>query len=200
MNIEIKRLLPEHVEEYIHFFDTTPHDDLDPANTCYCVSWCSDDHRGMMEYPSREERRVMAAEYVKCWKIQGYLAYVDGKLAGWCNANTRSECMNCGGWLFTMPKVREMQADSSEKVKSVYCFLIAPEMKRKGIAKHLLEYVCQDAAESGFDYVEVYPWKETVDERTFFMGFVDMYQNFGFKICGETEDKFVMRKSLKGNR
>ena len=44
------------------------------------------------------------------------------------------------------------------------------------------------------------PWKENVDERTFFMGFVDMYQNFGFKICGETEDKFVMRKALKGNR
>ena len=129
MNIEIKKLMPEHAEEYIQFFDTTPHDDLDPANTCYCVSWCSDDHRGMTEYPSREERRVMAAEYVKCGKIQGYLAYVDGKLAGWCNANTRSECMNCGGWLFTMPKVREMQADSSEKVKSVYCFLIAPEMK-----------------------------------------------------------------------
>lgn len=46
MNIEIKKLMPEHVEEYIHFFDTTPHDDLNPANTCYCVSWCSDDHRG----------------------------------------------------------------------------------------------------------------------------------------------------------
>ena len=56
--------MPEHVEEYIHFFNTTPHDDLDPANTCYCVSWCSDDHRGMTEYPSREERRVMVAEYV----------------------------------------------------------------------------------------------------------------------------------------
>ena len=42
MNIEIKKLTPEHVEEYIRFFDTTPHDDLDPASTCYCVSWCSD--------------------------------------------------------------------------------------------------------------------------------------------------------------
>ena len=53
-----------------------------------------------------------------------------------------------------------------------------PEMKRKGIAKHLLEYVCQDAVESGFDYVEVYPWKETVDERTFFMGFVGYVSEF----------------------
>lgn len=41
---------------------------------------------------------------------------------------------------------------------------------------------------------------ETVDERTSFMGFVDMYRNLEFKICGETEDKFLMRRELKGNR
>ncbi len=197
MKLEIKKLSPELVEEYIHFFDTTPHDDLDPANTCYCISWCSDDHRGMLCYPSREERRSMAAEYVKSGKIQGYLAYADGKLVGWCNANTRSVCMNCGGWLFTMPKVREEQLHSEDKVKSIYCFLIAPEMKRKGIAKQLLQYVCRDAAECGFDYVEAYPWKDTADERMFFMGFVDMYQAFGFGLYAETDDKFVMRKSLK---
>lgn len=50
---------------------------------------------------------------------------------------------------------------------SIYCFLITPEMKGKGIAKHLLEYACQDAAENGFDYVEAYPWKEALDERLF---------------------------------
>ncbi len=197
MNIEIKKLTPEHVEEYIRFFDTTPHDDLDPASTCYCVSWCSDDHRGMTEYPSREERRSMASEYIKTGKLQGYLAYADGKLAGWCNANTKSECMNCGGWLFTMPEVRKLQGNTEEKVKSIYCFLIAPEMKRKGIAKQLLHYICQDAKKQGFDYVEAYPWKETTDERLFFMGFVDLYKNLGFEIHGETENKFVMRKSLE---
>ena len=65
MNIKIKKLMPEHVEEYIHFFDTTPHDDLDPTNTCYCVSWCSDDHRGMTEYPSREERPWQQNMYMR---------------------------------------------------------------------------------------------------------------------------------------
>lgn len=197
MNIEVKKLTPADVEEYIRFFDATPHDDHNPENTCYCVSWCSDDHRAMADYPSREERRKMAAEYVKSGKIQGYLAYADGRIVGWCNANTKTECLNCGGWLFSMPQVSELEFDRSEKVKSIYCFLIAPDMKRKGIANQLLKYVCQDAADCGFDYVEAYPQKEAADERTFFWGFPDMYMKQGFSIYAETTDKYVMRKQLK---
>lgn len=196
MNVEIRKLTPDDAEEYIRFFDTTPHDDYNPENTCYCVSWCSDDHRTMTVYPSREERRKMAIEYVKSGKIQGYLAYADSQLVGWCNANARSECLNCGGWLFSMSQVSELQFEQNEKVKSIYCFLITPDMKRKGIAKQLLQYVCQDAADCGFDYVEAYPQREATDERMFFMGFADMYKDLGFCIYAETEDKFVMRKHI----
>ncbi len=145
MNIEIKRLTPADVEDYICYFDTTPH---------------------------------------------------DGRIAGWCNANTKSEYQNCGGWLYTMPKIKELHFDQNNKVKSVYCFLIAPDMKRKGIAKKLLEYVCQDAINSGFHYVEVYPHKEMTDERTFFTGFVRMYKDLGFHIYVETEKRMVMRRQL----
>lgn len=197
MNIEIKKLTPADAEEYIRFFDTTPHDDHNPENTCYCVSWCSDAHRAMADYPSREERREMAARYVKSGKIQGYLAYADGRIVGWCNANTKTECLNCGGWLFSMPQVSGLEFNHSEKVKSIYCFMIAPHMKRKGIAKQLLQYVCQDAADCGFDYVEAYPQKEEEDERTFFWGFPKMYTEQGFHVHAETDDKFVMRKQLK---
>ncbi|MCD8355010.1 MAG: GNAT family N-acetyltransferase [Clostridia bacterium] len=194
MHIEITKLIPAHAEDYIHFFDTTPHDDYNPENTCYCVSWCSADHRLMTNYPSRKERKQMAIEYIRSGKIQGYLAYMNGQVVGWCNANTKAECINCGGWLYSMSEIR---VNPNEKVKSIYCFLVAPEMKRKGIAKQLLQFVCQDALACGFDYVEAYPQKENTDERMFFMGFVNMYQDLGFYIHAETKDKFVMRKQLK---
>ena len=198
MTIDIRKLTPADTEDYIRFFDTTPHDDGNPENTCYCVSWCSDDHRKMVEYPSREERSKMAAAYIKSGKLQGYLAYVDGQLAGWCNANTKAECLHCGGWLFSMPQISALQYDQSEKTKSIYCFLVAPAMKRKGIAKRLLQYVCQDAARSGFDYVEAYPQKDAADVRMHFMGFPGMYEEAGFHVYAETEEKFVMRKRVKG--
>lgn len=197
MNIEIKKLIPALTEEYVHFFDTTPHDDNIPEHTCYCECWCSADHRFGTGIPSREERRAMAYEYVNSGKIQGYLAYYGGKIVGWCNANTKTDCLNCIGWYRFMPQVNELEFDPNEKVKSIYCFLIAPEMKRKGIAKQLLQHVCQDALNDGFDYVEVYPEKDTANELKHFMGFVDMYKNFGFTIHTETEHKLVMRKQRK---
>ncbi|WP_459481217.1 GNAT family N-acetyltransferase [Clostridium saccharoperbutylacetonicum] len=200
MKVEIKKLTPAHVDEYMNFFETTPHDDNIPEHTCYCECWCSADHRFGTGIPSREERKAMAIEYVKSGQIQGYLAYVDDCIVGWCNANTKTECLNCIGWYRFMPQINELEIDVNAKVKSIYCFLVAPDMKRKGIAKQLLQYACQDAKSDGYDYVEVYPEKETTDELKHFMGFVDMYKSFGFTIHAETKQKFVMRKQLKGSR
>lgn len=41
-----------------------------------------------------------------------------------------------------MPQISALEFNRSEKVKSIYCFLIASDMKRKGIANQLLKYVC----------------------------------------------------------
>lgn len=197
MNIEIKKLTPDLAEEYVDFFDTTPHDDNIDEHKCYCVCWSSVDHRFMEGIPSREERRAMAFEYIHSGKLQGYLAYLDGRIVGWCNANTKTECLNCIGWYRFMPQINEMEFDPNDKVKSIYCFVVAPDMKRKGIAKQLLQYACQDVANDGFDYVEAYPEKEATDELKFFMGFVDLYKNYGFTIYAESDEKYVMRKQLE---
>ena len=197
MNIEIRKLTPNLAEDYVHFFDVTPHDENIDESKCYCVCWCSADHRLATDFSSREKRRELAVEYVKSGKIQGYLAYLDDRIVGWCNANTKTECLYCVSWLRFMTPINEMVFDPNDKVKSIYCFTVAPDMKRKGIAKQLLQYACQDAADNGFDYVEAYPEKEIADEGKNFMGPVDMYKNAGFTVHGETERKYVMRKYLK---
>jgi GNAT superfamily N-acetyltransferase len=86
---------------------------------------------------------------------------------------------------------------SGIRVKSVFCFLVAPDMRRKGITKQLLERVCQDAAQDGFDFVEAYPEKECINEAKDFMGHIELYRKNGFGVYSETEQKFVMRKQLK---
>ncbi len=83
------------------------------------------------------------------------------------------------------------------KVKSIYCFTVAPEMKRKGIATLLLERVCSDALLDGFDVVEAYPNKEARDEDTKNCGPYDIYIKSGFTVYHEAEQGFVMRKPLK---
>lgn len=195
MELEIRKLTPEDAEAYAEFFDTTPHDDHNPENTCYCVNWCSADHRAL-EQPDRGERRSMAIDYVRNGILQGYVALKDDKIIGWCNANTKSDCRYCAGLVFVLPDLQKAVSSPEEKVKAVYCFMIAEEYHRQGIARRLLQAVCEDAKKDGFDYVEAYPQKDASVKYMQFMGFDELYKSEGFERYMVLDDKFVVRKYL----
>ena len=195
MDIIIKKLTKELAEDYVHFFDTTPHDYNVDEHKCYCVCWCNDESEGK-DFSTREKRKFYANKYVKENILQGYLAYHNNKIVGWCNANTKSDCLKCIGWKRNMKTFSTDESTPNIKIKSIFCFTIAPEMKRKGIATKLLERVCQDAANDGFDFVEAYPKKEFENDVDF-SGPIEMYKKNGFVVFYETEKNFAVRKQLK---
>ena len=199
MNIEIKKLTPELAEDYVLFFDETPHNINGNENKCYCVTWRSDDSYIADErhwFDTCEERRENALRFVKNGDIQGYLAYCDGKIVGWCNAN--SNCNKCIDYLRLFYPIDEYR--ENVKIKSIFCFVIAPEMQRKGIATKLVERVCRDAAEDGFDFVEAYVNREFSDPVSEFTGLQAMYEKCCFSIYAEQNGKIVMRKALINTR
>lgn len=196
MNITIKRLTPDLAEDYVHFFDETPHDQYVDEHKCYCVCWCNDDYEGK-DFSSAAKRRMTAFQYVKNDNIHGYLAYHDGKVVGWCNANTKSECLKCASWRRSMDYVPLDDIVSGVKVKSVFCFTIAPDMQRKGIATILLERVCEDAAKDGFVFVEAYPAYAHGWQSSDFGGHVNMFERSGFVVISEPKQGLVMRKTLE---
>lgn len=196
MAIEIRKLMPDHAEDYINFFDTTPHDDNVNEHKCFCVCWCNDAYEGN-DFSTAEERRKFAYQYVKNNNLQGYLAYSGDVVVGWCNANTKSDCLKCASWQRFMNYVPLEDPDTNIKVKSIFCYVIAPEMKRKGIATLLLERVCKDALQDGFDFVEVYPYKESSFPSSHFCGHFKMYEKSGFYVSLVAEQGLVMRKQLK---
>jgi len=199
MDIEIRKLTPALAEDYVSFFDATPHSERSDKFKCYCVMWCSDNHHVLNRkfLPSEKIRREHAIKYVKKNILQGYLAYCDGKVVGWCNANTKADCLKCFGWRDVQDSMP--RGDAGEKVKSVFCFAIAPEMRRQGISNLLLERVCQDAARDGFDFVEGYPKKEFANEADDFKGPAELFRKNGFTVHCETGDRLVMRKEIKEN-
>jgi Sortase and related acyltransferases len=192
MGIEIRKLTPDLAEDYVHFFDVTPHDEKKDENKCYCVVWRGDatykgdDHW----FPTREERRERALEFIRGGFIQGYLAYEDGKIIGWCNAT--DDCKNGVKYLSSYWQI---DASADVKVKSIFCFVIAPEMQRKGVATQLTERVCRDAADDGYDFVEAYT-NETHAPLDF-SGPLAMYEKCGFERCGKKDGRVTVRKSLK---
>lgn len=196
MEIEIRRLTPELVEDYVRFFDVTPHDQHVEEHKCYCVCWCNDDYEEK-DFSTAQKRREIAKQYVTGNHIQGYLAYLGDTVVGWCNANTKMDCLKCVSWRYFMDYVSLEKANSGTKVKSIFCFVIAPEMKRQGIASKLLDRVCEDALLDGFDIVEAYPYIESSHLSSDFGGYAEMYEKHGFHISTETEKGLVMRKILK---
>ncbi len=193
MEIEIKRLSPELADDYVHFFDITPHDEYVDAHKCYCVCWCADDYEGK-DFSTAEKRRAAAHRYVQDGIIQGYLAYHEGIPVGWCNANTKADCLKCCSWRMFM---KDVHVDTHEKIKSVFCFVIAPQYQRQGIASLLLERVLDDAKKDGFDAVEAYPNQSFSSVAADFMGPAAMYEKHGFLTLAQTEQKYVMRKVLR---
>ena len=196
MDIKIRKLTPDLAEDYVRFFDITPHDDNVDEHKCYCVCWSNDDYEGK-DFSSPEKRRAGAIQYIKGGNIQGYLAYCNDEIVGWCNANTKLDCLKCASWRRFMDYVPLEESNTDIKVKSIFCFVIAPEMKRKGTATLLLERVCKDAVEDGFDFVEVYPHKESSYQSSDFGGHYEMYRKNGFSVSHEAEQGLIMRKQLK---
>ena len=196
MNIEIRRLTPDLAEDYARFFDVTPHNVNTNSGKCYCVTWRSDDSyvgNGDHWFPTCEERRERAIQFVSTSSLQGYLAYCGDEIVGWCNAN--GNCRYCIDYLRSYWPIEEYHAGI--RIKSVFCFVIAPKMQRKGIATQLLERVCKDAVNDGYDLVEAYVDKILNDTDEDFRGYLAMYEKCGFTKYAEREGRVVVRKVLK---
>jgi GNAT superfamily N-acetyltransferase len=192
MDIIIRKLVPELAEEYACFFDTTPHNDT-WGHKCYCVVWRNDDSYSGDDhwYPTPEERRAKAIRFIKEGKLQGYLAFCEEKIVGWCNATANCSFgvkqLHSWGW-----PAAETNGDS--KIKTIFCFVVAPEMRKKGIATQLVEYICGDAAKEGYDFIEAYTDENFIDDG--YRGPLAMYEKCGFIKHGEHEGKIVLRRKL----
>lgn len=193
-NITIVPLTPECIADYLIFFETAFANTGEWGHLCYCINWCSKPNYTEEGMEHAEVRREAAVRYIREGVLKGYLAYSNGRVVGWCNANDRNLSLNCYGMrchIFgcEMPK-------TDERVKSVFCFEIVPDMRGKHIATALLERVIEDAGRDGYEYIEAYPIKDLESVQDNFYGYRAFYEKNGFDVFGETEKNLVMRKKL----
>lgn len=78
--------------------------------------------------------RKSAQSMVEQGKIQGYLAYDNEISVGWCSANDKKSYYLFGGFNLDELVLDEVKDSSTERVKSVVCFEIAPEYRGRGLA------------------------------------------------------------------
>lgn len=187
MDIIIKPLTPDLLEDYIFFFDNITFEENPEWSVCYCFSY---HFVGTKEQWNKDQNRSSVIKYINEHKMTGYLAYMNGQPVGWCNVNNR---LNYERLL----KYYDLIDNPEDKVCSVVCFLIHPEYRRKGIAQKILEQICTDYSSKGYDYIEAYPGKGKLSSEKHYKGPPELYRKFDFKIHKEYSDYYVVRKNLK---
>ena len=197
-NLTIHKLTPGRLDDYLYFFENVAHTDNKKWDRCYCTNFCATNNSRILKKANMSDpdvRREFAIDYINKDLLQGYLAYVDNNVVGWMNTNDRNDCLYCYGWKHLIAAWR-IRKRSKEKIKSVFCFTVAPNMRGQGIATAMLERAIKDAKSDGYEFMEAYPNKEDTDIYYNYVGPFGLYKKFDFEPFTETKWRFVLRKKL----
>lgn len=183
MNLIVKPLSPDIIDDYLSFFDNMVFSENPDWSQCYCYSY---HFNGAEEEWEKEKNRSSVIELINEGKMRGYLAYDSDKPVGWCNANNRNN-------------YQALSRDDihQSKLCSIVCFLISPIFRRKGIAQKMLEQVIYDYKMKSFDYIEAYPRKEQHSCEGNYHGHLSLYEKFDFTVEKEFDDYYLVRRRLK---
>lgn len=190
MDIQIRKLTPDMIEDYLYYFDNVAFQDHEEWAHCYCLeSHLSQDENEEL-WGDKERRSERARGLIADGTMQGYLVYDDKNVVGWCNAGDKT------GYKPLMENnIFETLKAGKGEIKAVYCFEIAPGYRGKGIANLLLDRIVQDAKEEGFSYVEGYPFTD----REFayqYHGPVPLYEKHGFQMIARRDWFCIMQKKI----
>ena len=189
MGRNILALSPALAEDYMRFFTEVAFCDHADWGGCYCLESTQEDEQALSPF-GLEGRQRKARELIANGTMQGYLAYEDGQVVGWCNCGPK----NSYAKLLAESALRS--AEDAE-TRSIVCFVIAPDKRGQGIATELLERVLADAASIGCAYVEAYPNPAAANCFEHYRGPAGLYEKYGFAAVRETPWCQVVRKTLR---
>lgn len=201
----IKELGPAVLADYFGFFDRIY--ETDPWLNSRDNPWWSGCYCGFFDSPTPEkevvalgpgERKRLRSERILSGQATGFLAYVDGKVVGWCNAGPRAGY----GSLQHLSVAIE---DPTESVGSILCFVVGSQDRRKGVATALLQSACASFKRSSLRYAEGYPRTKPAnvdnpydipEAHLNYYGPLQMYLKTGFKIHKQFDKFAAVRKDL----
>ena len=77
------------------------------------------------------------------------------------------------------------------------CFVIAPALRGRGIARQLLQAACQGLREQGMTAVGARPVKDAQGAAANHTGPLSLYLQAGFEIVGEDDGDVIVMKQLQ---
>jgi ribosomal protein S18 acetylase RimI-like enzyme len=188
LSIDVRPLTEERLGDYLRFFDEKAFTDNPRWASCYCYFPYHDPDKIDWQRRTGPENRTAISACVRDGTAQGYLAYAGSEVVGWCNAAPRR----------LYPMLNDAPAPDAETTGSIFCFIVAPAYRDKGIARSLLAAACHGLRARGMRAVEARPVKEAKSAAANHHGPLSLYLSAGFSVVREDEDGTVLvRKSLE---
>jgi GNAT superfamily N-acetyltransferase len=186
--VTVQPVTEDRVDDWLQFFDHDAFAGNPEWASCYCLEPHVPATPEKPEY-AWSKRRATMAERLRSGTTFGYLAYVDGRPAGWVNASLRSD--------YGLYRLVDPGGPEPQSVIGVSCFIIAPPFRRHRIASALLDRVIADAFARGASWVEGYPYNEPErSDAGHFRGLWSMYDARGFKPVEVRERDTVVRQAV----
>lgn len=187
--ITIQPLTPDRLKDYLLFFDKDAFADNPAWSGCYCYFYHAPHAERDWEERGRSENRSAVCRLIIESRLQGQLAYIGGKVIGWCHATPRTMIPN-------LEDVTGLLVHDATEVGAIVCFLVARPFRGQGIARLLLDAACQDFQRKGLTIAEAYPRIRASGDAANYHGPLHMFRSAGFKPFRTFQDFMVVRKNL----
>ena len=181
--VEVHPAAGGRVADVLAFFDHEVFADNPGWASCYCrfhhvagTEWG--------ERPAATNRGDLEAG-LDSGRTTAFVATVDGRLAGWCNASLRRE----------YPAHRDGSPDDDDTA-AIVCFAVAPPYRGHGVARRLVDATIDGLRAANVRAVEAYPVRDPASGAAAYHGTVPMFEAAGFAIVRDDDTGIVMRRTL----
>ena len=185
----IRQLTPSLLQDWLTFFDRDAFADNREWSGCYCHFYHADHARKDWDTRTPDENPRASSGLINAGHLSGYLAYVEGRPVGWCQAAPR----------LGVPNVQNDEAlavSDAGEVGSIVCFIVAQGFRQQGVATRLLAAACEGFRKAGLRTAEAYPRRAPAGDAGNYHGPLAMYLKAGFMVYRETEDVSIVRRAL----
>jgi GNAT superfamily N-acetyltransferase len=187
--LAVRRLTPELLDDWLHFFDGEAFADNPDWAGCYCYWFHADAAEKAWDARTAEENRAASASLIRAGRLSGYLAYLDGRMVGWCQAAPRTRIPN-------LAKDPALVVEDVDRVGAIVCFLVAAGARRRGVAGALLDAACDGFRAEGLWTAEAYPVKAAQGDAHNYHGPLALYLRAGFEPYREVDGIIMVRRPL----
>lgn len=194
----IERLTPAHAADYLAFFDHErgpAFSDNPEWATCYCHYYQVPTSLPWKEFDGNMNRLAMRAR-IETGEMEGFLAYDGDGVAGWMNAQPYHKlAFACARMRVAEPPLPVPRHEAA----AIVCFVVAPNHRRRGVARALLDAGLANFAQRGIKLVDAFPWNVeagTEKPTDFYHGSPAMFAAAGFAKLVAHESVTVVRKLL----